>query len=368
MSERKDGSMDIDVERVVVRPRRRTIIGSKVEDLIDSILDVGLLSPILVRRMGDCYELVAGAHRLEAYKQLGWDTIPAELFTGTDMDAELAEIDENLMRAELTVLEQGEFLLRRDEILREQGRRVLSGENQFTQRGGIMVIPPLTTSEMASSIGMSKVTVQQRMQIARSLAPDVKEIIRDTPLADRTTSLLELARMTPAAQREAVRLPHIAYNSGDNEWYTPKNYIERAIVVMGGIDLDPASTVMANTIVGATCFYTKEDDGLTQDWEGRIWMNPPYAADRIRKFVEKLLASPNVTEAIVLVNNATETQWFQALAMKASAVCFPVGRVRFWHPEKESAAPLQGQAVLYIGENVRAFVTHFSELGTTWHT
>lgn len=160
-------------------------------------------------------------------------------------------------------------------------------------------------------------------------------------------------------------MPHVARNSGDNEWYTPPEYIAAAVEVMGGIDLDPASSETANQKVNASRFYTEDDDGLIQEWYGRVWMNPPYASELINRFIKKLVnhfKKGDVTESIVLINNATETEWFYELISVASAVTFPKGRVKFWHPRKESV-PLQGQAVVYIGTFPDKFVDVFSRFG-----
>lgn len=174
-------------------------------------------------------------------------------------------------------------------------------------------------------------------------------------------------RWNDAYNSDAVRgKVHVSNNSGNNEWYTPPEYIEAARIVMGDIDLDPASSDAANEVVKAEQHFTVVDDGLSRDWSGRVWLNPPYAQPLISDFSQKLAdeyARGGVLEACVLVNNATETEWFATLVEHAKAVCFPQSRIRFWGPDNEKGAPLQGQAVLYLGENVDGFRDAFGGFG-----
>jgi len=119
-------------------------------------------------------------------------------------------------------------------------------------------------------------------------------------------------------------------------------------------------------VVGAARIFTAQDDGLLRFWQGRVWMNPPYASELVGRFADKLAlhaSAGDVTEAIVLVNNATETAWFNTLAGVASAVVFPRGRVRFWEPGGALSAPLQGQAVIYIGPSPAKFLDAFRRFG-----
>lgn len=160
--------------------------------------------------------------------------------------------------------------------------------------------------------------------------------------------------------------PHVSHNSGNNEWYTPSEYIEAARRVMGRIDLDPASSAIANGVVMADKFYSADDDGLSHEWAGRVWMNPPYSSDLIWQFAAKLrkhYQAGDVVEAIALVNNATETAWFYDMAQAASAIAFTHSRVKYLNEALEpKGAPLQGQALIYFGKNVKKFREAFEDL------
>jgi len=161
--------------------------------------------------------------------------------------------------------------------------------------------------------------------------------------------------------------PHVAHNSGAVEWYTPARIIELAREVMGSNDTDPASSAIANRTVGAAVYFTVEDNGLIQRWRGNVWMNPPYRQPAIRLFCEAVVQkylSGEIEQAVVLVNNGTETAWGQTLLGASSAVCFPRGRIKFVDPEgRPSGAPLQGQAIAYLGKHPERFKQAFIRFG-----
>ena len=185
---------------------------------------------------------------------------------------------------------------------------------------------------------------------------------------DGFKTLCQVARedqspVTRAFLRAAGKGAHVERNAGVNEWYTPPGMIEAARSVLGAIDLDPASSTIAQRTIQAARYLTIDDDGLKVEWAGRVWMNPPYAKDLIGAFVEKLIGSPEITAWITLTNNATETAWGAALLGRADAVCFVTGRVRFLDPAGVPGAPLQGQMVCARGIDRNRFVEQFSVMG-----
>lgn len=208
--------------------------------------------------------------------------------------------------------------------------------------------------ELVAAVESGKVSVSAAAAAAALPTEEQREVVAEIEAGERPAEVIK-------------RHVHVAQNGGNNEWYTPSRYIDGARRVMGGIDTDPATSEIANRVIGAETWFTESDDGREQEWRGRVWMNPPYAQPLIADFCDALaekFKTGEVEQACVLVNNGTETAWFQRLLSVASAVALPRGRVRFLDPSgAPSGAPLQGQALIYCGPNWRAFSEEFSADG-----
>lgn len=237
--------------------------------------------------------------------------------------------------------------------------------------------PPVTRSDAARMLNVSERSVATARKVQEQAPPEVARAVEagrmSVSLAAQVADLpdeakAEIIAAPPERMREVARdavKPHVAQNGGNNEWYTPADIIEAARAVLGGFDLDPASSEIANRTVQAASIFTAEDDGLSQEWPiGRVWMNPPYAQPLMGQFAAKYAAEVRKgSSGIVLVNNATETVWFQTIAQVSSAVCFPQSRIRFLDPEGNPGAPLQGQAILYAGDAPDSFEAAFGSFG-----
>jgi ParB family chromosome partitioning protein len=192
---------------VVVPSGRRAV--RDVSDLAQSILEVGLLSPIIVT---PALQLVAGGHRLEACRLLGWSTIPVRIVCVDELHRDLIEIDENVARLELSALERAEALLKRRDIyhaINPQVRPVR--ERGGPGRGGkktsatMAVVRPFA-QDAANRAGLSTRTVWRFVQIAENLDPEAADLLRATHLANSTTDLIRLSRMDRGLQRDVARL------------------------------------------------------------------------------------------------------------------------------------------------------------------
>ena len=207
----------ITINQIHVDGNRRPIKNEKVNQLKESIKANGLLNPITIDKQ---LNLIAGLHRLTAYKQLGLKKIECHIVDyQSNEQARLAEIDENLIRNELEALERAELWLERDILLTHMGLKAKSGDNQYTLGGSETISPPVKTNlEFAQEIGYSKRTLQHGKQIAKDIAPEVKQIIKGTAIANSPTKLLQVARAGSSVKTilgEAQKSLKAAQESGE---------------------------------------------------------------------------------------------------------------------------------------------------------
>lgn len=209
-------------------------------------------------------------------------------------------------------------------------------------------------------------------RVARELVPVLRDDEREAVRVWRDLHAEHGDRLTAAkvklavGQRLALEQRIGTVRSSDGvEWYTPTRYIEAARDVLGGIDLDPASSAHANQTVRAAKFYDAATDGLAARWSGRVYLNPPYGR-QCPKFVDKALAAhaDGSVEAAVLLLSAysVDTGWFQPLWRHL--LCFIAGRIHFDSPVYGHDRPSIGSVFVYLGADRARFARIFSRFGT----
>ena len=231
------------ISQIIVGENRRKADLVKVHALAESIKEIGLLNPITLNN--EC-ELLAGLHRLEACKLLGKKEIECNFIGGGYLQYALAEIDENLLRNELSVLERAEHLERRKDIYEEMYPQTKHGANvqNLKQGSSIPEVAISATSEKKDSFvestskltGDKPRTIYQDISISKNLTPEVKEIIRNEPIADKKTELLKLAKHEPEQQKEIVE--KLARQEIKRVPEVKKQYIEEPIPTVEKPDRD----------------------------------------------------------------------------------------------------------------------------------
>ena len=199
--------MLININEIKVNPGRREAAPEDVQRLSESVAEVGMMNPITVTAD---HTLIAGLHRLEAAKRLGWTEIECSV---SDMDAlhtELAEIDENVIRTGLSDLELSELLARRKKIYETLhpstiARNLPGHASNYESSGDKLTVEAKSFSQdTAEKMGVSPRTVERHVQIAENLTPETKEILRGTDKKVTKQNLTKLSRLEPEQQEEAA--------------------------------------------------------------------------------------------------------------------------------------------------------------------
>ena len=195
--------MLVPISEITVNPGRREAAPGDVKELADSILEVGLINPIMVDQ---AHTLIAGLHRLEAMKLLGRTEIECTISDLDGLQVALAEIDENFVRKDLSDDEFRELLLRRKEIYESLHPETKNGGDRKSEK----IRSAKCTSDSSKSfvddtadkLGVDPSTVRREIQTAKNLTPEAKEIIKGAKVTK--SDALKLSRLAPEQQTEAA--------------------------------------------------------------------------------------------------------------------------------------------------------------------
>ena len=191
-----------------------------VEELAHSFQLHGQQNPISFYYDGDTPVLIAGRHRLEAARSLNWDMIDAVEIDAHPLKRELWQIDENLIRAELTEMERGEHFKRRSEIFKEMKK---INEENFPISPKPRGRPKGFDQDTADKTGMDKSAVRKSRRRAEKITPEVKDQIKDMPVADKGVELDALASLEPDEQAQAVER---VKSGASTDFREAKNFIK----------------------------------------------------------------------------------------------------------------------------------------------
>lgn len=192
----------IDIHKIIVKKRKRGL--QDISELVESIRKLGLLNPITLNKD---MTLIAGYHRLQACKALNCHQISAIVIDVSEIKAELMEIDENIIRKDLTALERAEQLKRRKELYEklhpECASDYVKAQNLPKRNNFASENQKSFTKDSAQKTGKSQRSIQQDIQIANNLSEEIKQEIKGTELENKKTALLKIAK-APIEEQKAI--------------------------------------------------------------------------------------------------------------------------------------------------------------------
>lgn len=205
------GSATLPVTDIILNDRLRQVDEAHAHLLAENMQQTGCLrTPIEVRQVKTktslTYTLIAGAHRVRAAQILGWSEINAEIYQGSDDEARLWEIDENLIRHELNPLDRAVFLAERKQVYERMHPDTAGGVAGGKARQGSATDIMSFAKDTAERVGLTDRSIRRAVFIAQKLSPDVRALLPGMVVAQKQSELLALAKLGHSEQRQVLDL------------------------------------------------------------------------------------------------------------------------------------------------------------------
>lgn len=195
----------VPLDQIDASHRLREVNDAYAEVMAASFKDRGQRQPIEIVRRGEGYRLVYGAHRYRAAQLAEWSDIKAVITEADDAELRLREIDENLIRHELTALDRARFLAERKRIYEALNPTSKHGGDRRSDQAANLATWSFG-EDIAEKTGLSYRTVARAVALAEALSPEVVAQVRHTPLASNQAALEALAKHPAQRQEAAVAL------------------------------------------------------------------------------------------------------------------------------------------------------------------
>ncbi len=166
------------ISEIVLNDNRRKVDAAKVKELAESIKQLGLINPITINSNN---VLIAGNHRLEAFKLLGKDEIEVSVLELNNLLAELAEIDENLVRNELHWTDADKQIARRKIIYLELYPETKAGGDRKSDKIKTKILrfdTPSFSETTANLTNQSKRTIEQSVKRGEEITEEEAEVLK----------------------------------------------------------------------------------------------------------------------------------------------------------------------------------------------
>lgn len=340
-------------------PKNDEIYGDTTEladTFVESIREKGVLEPLVITTDK---QVISGHRRLEAAKEVNIESVPVRI---SEFETELAEreglIEFNRQRKKTP----GQIVNEFDELLEIETQRA---KDRQGERNDIKNTSDSNETEV----------VRADEKAAEKVSEDVSRasLRRGKTVKDKAESDDEPDEVQEAAKEawdglqsgeESFSSAHTKVKDAEDkatdestesdidvftsdetdEWSSPREIVEPLRDAIGGFDLDPCSGAESSPFADAT--FTESDDGLSQEWFGSVWVNPPYS--NVAEWTDKAIEAVEDGDAdciFYLCKGDSSTNWWQRGAKAATTVVAIDHRLKFG--DGENSAPFASHILIF---------------------